>query len=322
LGVLFLVYYIFSVSLSVYYIPSMITSQRSTISVPGHLEKMHKKAFGTAVDTVMLDMEDSVPVESKVAAREQVVSTLRDIGGWKRGISVRVNSVDTPFCFRDVIELVQAVGSNIDSIVLPKVDCAGDVHFLSRLLDGIESEAQIQAPIAIDASIESALGVENIAEIASAPRVRSLIFGIADYSASIGARLNSISGHGENELEIYPGHRWHFVMSKIVQTAKARNLLAIDSPYGNFKDLPGLEKSAAMASALGFDGKWAIHPSQVDAINTAFSPTEEEIGRANRIIEAVKAAPERGAVAVDGRMIDRATVRLAEKLVNSIKPRN
>ncbi len=300
----------------------MITGQRSTLSVPGHLEKMHRKAFESSVDVIMLDMEDSVPLDLKRSAREQVISTLKGSPNWKRGISVRVNSADTPYCFRDVIEVVQAVGEKIDSIVLPKVDSAGDVHFLSRLLDGIEIETGLKSRIAIDASIESALGVENIAEIASAPRVRALIFGIADYSASIGARLSSISGHGENELEIYPGHRWNFVMSKIAQTAKAHGLLAIDSPYGNFQDLQGLARGAKMASALGFDGKWAIHPSQIETINEIFSPTEEEINRANRILDAVKATPKRGAVAVDGRMIDKATVRLAQKLVDSIKPRN
>ncbi|MDR1830461.1 MAG: CoA ester lyase [Candidatus Fibromonas sp.] len=300
----------------------MITGQRSTLSVPGHLEKMHRKAFESSVDVIMLDMEDSVPLELKRTAREQVISTLKGSPNWKRGISVRVNSTDTPYCFRDVIEVVQAAGKKIDSIVLPKVDSAGDVHFLSRLLDGVEAETGLQSPIAIDASIESALGVENIAEIASAPRVRALIFGIADYSASIGARLSSISGHGENELEIYPGHRWNFVMSRIAQTAKAHGLLAIDSPYGNFQDLQGLAKGAKMASALGFDGKWAIHPGQIETINEIFSPTCEEIDRANRILDAAKAAPERGAVAVDGRMIDKATVRLAQKLVDSIKPRN
>ncbi|MDR3000677.1 MAG: CoA ester lyase [Fibromonadaceae bacterium] len=295
----------------------MIRRQRSTLSVPGHSEKMLKKAFELAADVVMLDMEDSVPLEAKSAARELVTAALKNVENWNGGISVRVNSVDTPYCFRDVIEVAQAAPAKIDSIVLPKVDSAGDVHFLSRLLDGIEAETGTQTPIAIDASIESAIGIENIAEIASAPRVRSLIFGIADYSASIGARLSSISGHGENEEEMYPGHRWNFAMSKIVQTAKAHNLLAIDAPYGSFRDLQGLVKSAKIASALGFDGKWAIHPGQIETINGVFSPSQEEIDRANRVLAASKAALG-GAAAIDGRMIDKATVRLAQKLIDSI----
>ena len=298
----------------------MITRQRSTISVPGHIEKMHTKAFASPVDVVMLDLEDSVPVEAKLSAREQVIKTLTSVEVREgMGISVRVNGTDTQYCFRDVIEVVGAASAKIDSIVLPKADSAGDVHFLSRLLDGIEAELGTEKQIAIDASIESALAIENISEIATAPRVRSLIFGIADYSASIGARLSSISGHGEEDPEVYPGHRWNYVMSKIVQTAKAYNLLAIDSPYGNFKDLLELGKSAKISAALGFDGKWAIHPSQIETINNVFSPTSEEINRANRILEAAKASPGRGAVAIDGRMVDRATIRLAKKLVDSIK---
>jgi malyl-CoA/(S)-citramalyl-CoA lyase len=298
----------------------MILRQRSTISVPGHIEKMHAKAFASPVDVIMLDLEDSVPVEAKNLATEQIIKTLNSIEVQaNKGISVRVNSADTPYCFRDVIEVVEEAGEKIDSIVLPKVDSAGDVHFLSRLLDALEAELGMEKQIAIDASIESALAIENISEIAVAPRVRSLIFGIADYSASIGARLSSISGHGEEDAEVYPGHRWNYVMSKIVQTAKAYNLLAIDSPYGNFKDLLELGKSAKISAALGFDGKWAIHPSQIETINNVFSPTSEEIDRANRILEAARTNPGRGAVAIDGRMVDRATIRLAKKLVDSVK---
>ena len=297
----------------------MIARQRSTLSVPGHVEKMHVKAFGSPADVVMLDLEDSVPLESKNSAREQIIKTLANIEVWEcSGISVRVNSVDTPYCFRDVIEVVHAAGAKIDSLVLPKVDSAGDVHFLSRLLDGIEAEIGTETPIAIDASIESALAIENISEIAAAPRVRSLIFGIADYSASIGIRLNGISGHGEDDTEAYPGHKWHYVMSKIAQVAKAYNLFAIDAPYGNFRDLLELGKSAKMAAALGFDGKWAIHPNQIETINCVFSPSTEDIDRANRILDVAKATPGRGAIAVDGRMVDRATVKLAQKLIDSV----
>jgi len=295
----------------------MIKRQRSTLSVPGHLEKMHKKAFESTADIIMLDMEDSVPMNAKQEAREQIIATLKKSP--PRGVSVRVNSVDTRYCFRDVIDVVSSAYEKIDSIVLPKVDCAGDLHFLSRLLDGIEAEIGMHYFIAVDASIESVIGLENIVEIASAPRVRSLIFGIADYSASVGARLSSISGHGENEQEIYPGHRWNYVMSKIVQTAKAHDLFAIDAPYGNFKDLEELEKNSKMSCALGFDGKWAIHPDQIETINEVFSPTAEDIARAKRILKAAKANPGRGAVAVDGRMVDKATVRMAKILVDSVK---
>ncbi len=147
-------------------------------------------------------------------------------------------------------------------------------------------------------------------------RVKTLVFGIADYSASIGARLVSISGHGEKEEELYPGHRWHFAISNMVMNAKAHGCLAIDAPYGNFKDLDGLRRSAVMAGALGCDGKWAIHPTQVDIINEVFTPSPEEIALAKKVIEAnAQAKAEgKGAVAVEGRMVDQATVRLATQL--------
>jgi citrate lyase beta subunit len=146
--------------------------------------------------------------------------------------------------------------------------------------------------------------------------VRSLVFGIADYSASVGARLVSISGHGENEADIYPGHRWHFALSRIVMAAKANGLLAIDAPYGDFKDIEGLQQSAVMAGALGCDGKWAIHPTQLETINRVFSPSQEDIDRAVTVLQAAQAARQqlRGAIAVDGRMVDQATLRMAQRL--------
>lgn len=290
---------------------------RSILSIPGHVEKMHVKARESSVDVVMLDLEDSVPVDAKAEARRQVAQTLDAIDWGRKSVSVRVNSTDTPFCYRDIIDIVEYVGDKIDTIVLPKVNHAGDVHFVSRLLDGIEMAKGYHRPIGIEACIETAQGLEQVSAIAAAsPRVRTLVFGIADYTASVGARLVSLSGHGESENELYPGHRWHYPLSKMVQAAKAYGLLAIDAPYGNFKDPDGLVKSATMACALGCDGKWAIHPGQIDAINQVFSPSKEDIERAARVLAAAREAEltGRGAIAVDGRMVDQATIRLARQL--------
>jgi citrate lyase beta subunit len=185
------------------------------------------------------------------------------------------------------------------------------------MLDGIEQARQLSGTIGIEVSIETASGLAEIKAIAGASRrLQSLVFGIADYSASVGARLVSISGHGENEADIYPGHRWHFALSRMIMAAKANGLLAIDAPYGHFKDNKGLQRSAVMAGALGCDGKWAIHPNQLEDINRIFSPSTEDIDRAITILLAAKAAKQlsRGAIAVDGRMIDQATVRLAQDL--------
>lgn len=297
-------------------------AQRSILSVPGHLAKMHTKAAGSEADVVMLDLEDSVPPEAKEAARRQVRESLLAIDWHDKTVSVRINSLDTPFAYRDLIEVVEAAGAKIDSIVVPKVNQPGDIHCVDRLLDGIEHACRYSAAIAIEASIETAEGLDEVTAIARASkRLRSLVFGIADYAASIGARLVSLSGHGDNEAEIYPGHRWHFALSRMVMAAKAAGLLAIDAPYGHFQDLDGLRRSAVMASALGCDGKWAIHPSQLAAINEVFSPTAEDIGRAVTILEAAEAAAhnQRGAVAVAGRMIDQATVRLARRLYDQAR---
>jgi citrate lyase beta subunit len=292
--------------------------RRSILSVPGHIEKMHAKANRSAADVVMLDLEDSVPIEAKEAARTQIIRSLTDMAWQEKIISVRCNDLNTPFGYRDILEVVEHAGHVLDTIVIPKVHHPGDIHFVHRLLNGIELNMKIDKKIGIEASIESAKGLENVTGIAgSSDRIQTLVFGIADFSESIGVRLASISGHGEGEEELYPGHRWHFVMSRIAMAAKTHALAAIDSPYGNFKDQEGLRRSSALAIALGYDGKWVIHPSQIDIVNEAFSPAIEDIERAKKILSAHKEAVRsgRGAVAVDGRMVDKATIRLARKLV-------
>lgn len=291
--------------------------RRSIISVPGHIEKMHSKAISGPADVVMLDLEDSVPLDAKDAAREQVIRTLEAHKSGDRTISFRMNSIDSPMGYRDLIDVVSAVGDRIDTVVVPKVNNPGDIHFVDRLLAGIEQDKKISRPIGIEASIETAEGMALVNEIArSSERIRTLVFGIADYSASIGARIVSISGHGENEEEIYPGHRWNFALSRMVMAAKAVGVQAIDAPYGNFRDDEGLKRAVGMAGALGCDGKWAIHPAQVEGINEVFSPSAEDIQRAKKILnaDAQARAEGKGAVAVDGRMVDQATVNLALKL--------
>ena len=296
--------------------------RRSILSVPGHIPKMHLKATQSAADVIMFDLEDSVPSEAKAGARLQVIETLQSMDWARKTVSVRINGLDTAFAYRDLMEIVETAGQVLDSVVLPKVNDPGDVHFVDRMLDGIEQARARILPIGIEASIETARGLEAVSDIARASRrLISLVFGIADYSGSVGARLVSISGHGESEEKIYPGHRWHFALSRMIMAAKANGLLAIDAPYGNFKDPEGLRHSTAMACALGCDGKWAIHPGQIETLNSLFSPSAEDIQRALKVIQAAEAAQAlgRGAVAVEGRMVDQATVRLAHQLVAQAK---
>lgn len=292
-------------------------TNRSVLSVPGHVQKMHLKASESLADVIMLDLEDSVPLEAKETARRQAMESLQNIDWGNKKVTLRINSLDTPFAYRDLMEVVEEAGAQLHTIVVPKVNHPGDIHFVDRMLDGIELARQLSGTIGIEASIETAAGLAEVRAIAAASRrLRTLVFGIADYSASVGARLISISGHGENETEIYPGHRWHFALSRMVMAAKANGLLAIDAPYGNFKDNEGLQRSAVMAGALGCDGKWAIHPNQLEDINRIFSPSPEDIDRAITILQAARQAKQqsRGAIAVDGRMIDQATVLLAQRL--------
>lgn len=290
---------------------------RSMISVPGHIQAMHVKAAKSHADVVMLDLEDSVPPDQKANARATAIKSLADIDWGRKTVAVRVNASDTRFAYKDVIHVVEAAGPIIDILVIPKVNSLKEIHFFSGLLDGIQMEKNMAQDIRIQASIETAQGLEAVSAIAGASqRLHSLVFGIADYSASIGVGLTSVSGHGESDDELYPGHRWHYPISKMVAAAKANTLLAIDATHGDFKDLDGLRRSAAMARAIGCDGKWVIHPAQVDTVNQVFTPSEQEIARARSIIEAVGAAENsgKGAIAIEGKMVDQATVRLARLL--------
>lgn len=292
-------------------------AHRSVLSVPGHMEKMHAKAAWSTADVIMLDLEDSVPLDSKEKARKLVLQSLHSMDWQNKTVTVRINGLDSALAYRDLLEIAESAGEKLDAVVVPKVNHPGDIHFVDRMLDGIEQAKKLPRPIAIEASIETARGLSAVMPIAQASRrLQTLVFGIADYSASVGARLVSISGHGENESEIYPGHRWHFALSRMIMAAKANDLLAIDAPYGNFKDPEGLKRSSAMACALGCNGKWAIHPDQIDTINQVFSPSREDIERAAHILQAAQKAQSqgRGAVSVDGRMVDQATVRLARQL--------
>jgi citrate lyase beta subunit len=292
--------------------------RRSILSVPGHIEKMHVKAARSAADVIMLDLEDSVPIDAKEAARRQVLKSLKAVDWRHHSVTVRINALDSAFAYRDLLEIAEGAGGVLAAVVVPKVNHPGDIHFVDRMLDGIERAMPLRrAAIGIEASIETAQGLAAAEAVAGASkRLQTLVFGIADYSASVGARLVSISGHGEQEADVYPGHRWHFAISRLVMAAKANGLLAIDAPYGNFKDAAGLRRSASMAGAIGCDGKWAIHPDQIDTINQAFSPTPEEIELAATVLRADRVARTqgRGAVAVEGRMVDQATVRLARRL--------
>ncbi len=291
----------------------MTRVRRSVLSVPGSSDRMIDKAMALPADEVMLDLEDGVALNEKEAARLKIIRAFRENDWGTRVRAYRINGLDTPFSYRDIIDVVEKAGESIDIIVIPKVEKAAEVQFVDLLLSQIELRLGLGRPIGLEASIESALGMLNVEEISFAsPRLEALVFGIADYGASLTMPSRGISGHGDAEQN-YPGHRWHFPMSRIVMAAKAAGLAAIDAPFGDFKDQAGLERSCRTASSLGYDGKWAIHPAQLDTINKAFSPSEEDIIRAQRVLQAYEEAKGRGAgaIALDGRMVDGASIRLA-----------
>jgi citrate lyase beta subunit len=295
----------------------MTLPRRSILSVPGHVEKMHHKALGSKADVIMFDLEDSVPLDAKIDARKKIIASLDHCDLVPAVTTIRINNLNTPFGYEDLLVMVEAVGHKIDTVVIPKVNHIADIHFVDRLLNGIEMKYGFAEPVGIEVSIETAQGLENILAIADgSDRIKSLIFGSVDYQSSIGARPTSILNHKEDEEYIRHCHRWDFAISRIVMAAKARGIMAIDAPYDDLKDVAGLAHSAKLACALGCDGKWAIHPDQLATINQIFSPTKEEITQARKVIEIHKSAGEEGfgATVLDGRLVDNAAVRSAQQL--------
>jgi citrate lyase beta subunit len=292
----------------------MIRLRRSVLSVPGSSEKMMSKAAALPADEIMLDLEDGVALEEKEVARAKIIRSFKDYDWGGRVRAYRINGLDTPFAYRDIIDVIEQTGANIDVVVIPKVEKAADVQFVDLLVSQIELRMGLEKRIGLEASVETALGMLNVKEIAFAsPRLEALVFGIADYGASLTMPSGGISGHGDGE-EQYPGHRWHFPLSRLVMAAKAAGLAAIDAPFGDFKDLAGLKRSCQIAASLGYDGKWAIHPTQVEIINETFTPSDDDINLARRILQAQKEAEAagEGATALDGKMVDGGSIRLAK----------
>jgi citrate lyase beta subunit len=291
----------------------MVRLRRSVLSVPGSSEKMTAKSLTLPADEIMLDLEDGVAMEEKESAREKVIRAFLELDWGSHVRAYRINGMDTPFAYRDIIDVVEQAGDRIDIMVMPKVETAAEVQFVDMLLRQIEMRLAKKLDIGLEPSIETARGMLNAGEIAFAsPRIETLVFGVADYGASLTMPSRGISGHGDAE-DVYPGHRWHFPMSRMAMAAKAAGLEAIDAPYGDFKDQAGLEKSCQMAVALGYDGKWAIHPAQLETINRAFTPSAEDVSRSVRVLRAYQEAKARGAgaTALDGKMVDGASIRVA-----------
>lgn len=290
--------------------------QRTLLAVPGSRPELFEKAARGGADRVLLDLEDSVAPDDKGAARVNVIDGLHgvDWAGQGTPASVRVNALDTPWMYRDLIEVVERAGDRLDAIVLPKAGGPADVHLVDVLLGQIERAVGIDRPIAIEPIVETALGLTNVEAIVRAgPRVRAIHFGPGDMAADLRARTVGIGGLSPD----YPGDPWHAALSRIVVACRAHGREPIDGPFGDLADAEGFLASARRAAALGCAGKLVVHPSQVGPANDVFSPSAEELAEARRILEALAgaAAAGRGAATLDGRLIDAVSARLAENVV-------
>ena len=290
---------------------------RSMLFVPGSRPAMFPKAAASEADAVCLDLEDSVLPDEKAASRVNVIRALQSIDFGRRVRMVRINSLDSEFADRDLMDVMAAAGDHVDVVMLPKAASAADVAHVDRALTEIEAARGLTRPIGVEAQIESAAGFLYVREIASASsRLEGLVFGPGDFAASMQMPAASIGEFDEYDA-LYPGHRYHAVMLTIVAAARANGLRCMDGPYAGYKDAAGLGRACQIARALGFDGKQCIHPGQLATVNNAFSPSPEEVARASALVKAYESAVAegRGAATHEGRMIDAASLRMAQVIL-------
>lgn len=298
------------------YEPARTRLQRSTLAVPGSQPQMFGKALESDADTVFLDLEDAVAPADKEQARRNVIQSLleTDWRGAGKSIMVRLNGIDTHYFYRDLVDVVEQAGHRLDLVLVPKVGVPADVYLTDALLTQVEAAKGIPHRIGIEVLIETALGMANVEAIAqSSRRLETLHFGVADYAASNRARTVNIGGLNPD----YPGDQWHFAISRMTVACRAYGLRAVDGPFGDIRDPDGFTLAARRGAALGIEGKWAIHPSQVALANEVFSPQAAEVDRARRILAALDEAARagKGAASLDGRMIDAASARQAQVIV-------
>lgn len=306
---------------------------RSELAVPGSSPRFFERAAKSDADVIFLDLEDAVAPDDKPKARKNIIKALNEIDWGDKTMSVRINGLDTHYMYRDVVDVVEQAGERLDLIMIPKVGTVADVYAIDMLVTQIEDAKGYKKRIGFEHIIETALGMQNVHEIASAsPRNESLHFGVADYAASTRARTTNIGGVNSDyavltdpdesgSRDIHWGDMWHYAIARMVVAARANGLRPIDGPFGDFSDPEGYKASGRRAAVLGIEGKWAIHPSQIELASEIFSPTKEETTKAKRIIAAMKQAERegKGAVALDGRLIDIASVRQAEVMVTKAK---
>lgn len=295
-----------------------IKLRRTQLATPGSDPSMIRKAPESGADEIFLDLEDSVAPNEKVGARQNVIEGLGE-HDWNDTLPCyRINGIDTRWWYNDVIEVVGEAGEHVDTIMVPMVNSREDIVTVTRLLSQVERNSGLEVGgIGLQAQIESAEGMSNVMEIAGASeRLETLVFGPGDYVASLGAAgLTTGSGEG------YPGHYWHYQLARLAHAAKQHDLQLIDGPFADIEDMQGFRDSCRHAVMLGCDGKWAIHPRQIEPANEIFAPDEEEAKKAQRIVEKYERATVegRGSVSVDGELVDEATYRMARAIAEQAR---
>ena len=288
--------------------------RRSELATPASSERMCEKSAGSGADLVFLDLEDACAPVAKESARATAVAALTDLD-WGRTVrAVRINGIDTPWCFGDVIEVVTGAGQCLDVLILPKARSGRDVWWLDVLLTQLEAKLGLTRRIGLEVLIEEAEGLLHAGEIAaSSDRLEAIIFGAGDLSASLRARVDG----NFDPVGDYPGDFWHFARVQVLAAARAAGIDAIDAPYPAYQDLDGYRRSAEQASLLGFDGKWAIHPGQIPVANEVFAPTAQEVADARQAIAVYRRSEAEGVGAIgrDGKLVDAAHMRLAENVL-------
>ncbi|ACL61859.1 HpcH/HpaI aldolase/citrate lyase family protein [Methylobacterium nodulans] len=301
---------------------------RSELAVPGSNPTFMEKSAQSAADVIFLDLEDAVAPDDKEQARKNIIQALNEIDWGNKTMMIRINGLDTHYMYRDVVDIVEAC-PRLDMILIPKVGVPADVYAIDVLVTQIEQAKKREKKIGFEVLIETALGMANVEAIAqSSKRLEAMSFGVADYAASTRARSTVIGGvnpdyavltdkDAEGRRETHWADPWLFAQNRMLVACRAYGLRPIDGPFGDFSDPDGFRAAAKRCAVLGFEGKWAIHPSQIELANEVFTPTEAEVTKARRILQAMEEAAKagRGAVSLDGRLIDIASIRMAEALI-------
>ncbi len=303
--------------------PAPARPNRCQLFGPGSRPELFAKMATSAADVVNLDLEDSVAPGDKDKARAAVIAATRDVDWGRKHLSVRINGLDSPWWYRDVVDLLEQAGDRLDQIMIPKVGCAADIYAVDALVTAIERAKGRTRPISFEVIIESAAGIAHVEEIAAAsPRLQAMSLGAADFAASMGMQTTGIGGTQENYYMIREGARywadpWHWAQAAIVAACRAHGLLPVDGPFGDFSDDEGFRAQARRSATLGMVGKWAIHPRQVALANEVFTPSQAQVAEAREILAAMEKAKAegQGATVYKGRLVDIASIKQAEVIV-------